>query len=537
MSTKEVSDAFYTKYPLEQHDYPARFKKIASLCTGHVLDLGCGTGTLTKYYAGKYTGFDISPVACALARKNRRKDATFIEKDITTPLNDVIPVPDTIVIAETLEHIKDDKTLFGNLEAWSRIGTKWVISVPNGDRVPDPDHVRTFTIPELRKKLSLYGRVRFYNWEGAIDRIICSVDVGSFEEPLVGLSMIVWNEAVGLERAILSCIDFVDEIFISVDSKTTDSTNEIARRYADEHRHHTWHNDFSRARNEAQLGMKSKWIFFVDGHEFVKSYPVLKDKLDDKHDGFMVRVEMENGGHFFYPRLYRNGIEFKNRVHNLIQTKNVELMPDLVIVHDRITGLAPEQRANRLKQRSRMMPWIFTLNLLKNPNDLRSRYYLARYYQDRKKWTAALRHYRLYLEKTENNTEGYQAAYQAHICALALESYKRALEFLDACDKMAPLRWETYKRRGMIYLEMQNWSQAIINLGAALNESPQKGFDSPEAKLDWHTYERLGFAYFQVYQFKLAEQAWQNALEKDPPEQMKELIKKRLQFIGRIKAK
>jgi tetratricopeptide (TPR) repeat protein len=261
----------------------------------------------------------------------------------------------------------------------------------------------------------------------------------------------------------------------------------------------------------------------------------LREALGDKHDGYMIKITMEAKNHFFYPRLYKNGIQFKNKIHNLVQTKDVGFLPQLEIFHDRDGGLAPSQREARAKQRSRMMPWIFTWNIIKDPSDLRSRYYLARYYQDAKKWDVALRHYRIYLEKTTNPTESYQAAYQAHICALALEDYKRALEFLDFCELAAPLRWETYKRKGMIYLEKKNWSQALINLEAALKESPQIGFDSPEPKIDAHTMERIGFVYFQLKDLKSAKDTFEKALKLSPPAHMEQLLKKRIDFIDRLK--
>lgn len=535
MSTKADVDEFYTKYPLEVHDFPARFKKISEIASGSLLDAGCGTGTLSKYYKGEYLGVDLSEVAIQKACENRRKDANFQVADITKLLDLRNEIFDTIVLGEMLEHVREDDNIFHNLEKHSRIGTKWIITVPNANRVPDPDHVREFTIPVLREKLSKFGTVRFYNWEGAFARIMCSVEVGVFKEPKIGLAMMVWNEERGIERAVLSALELVDEIHISVDTKTTDNTRALARLYADVYKEHKFKDDFSKARNSTHAGMKSEWIFFIDGHEYVQPHPDVREKLSKEKDGYMIKVIMESGGSFFYPRLYRNGIQFKNRIHNLIQTKNVELLPELTIIHDRDNGLAPSQREARAKQRSRMMPWIFTWNLLKNPSDLRSRYYLARYYQDAKKWHVAMRHYTIYLEKTSNPTEAYQAAYQAHMCALATENYAKALEFLDFCELAAPMRWETYKRKGMIYIEKQNWPQAIINLEASLKESPQIGFDSPEPKQEAHTRERLGFAYYQVGDFLQAKKHWQDALEHKPPKGIVALLEKRISFINALR--
>ena len=96
----------------------------------------------------------------------------------------------------------------------------------------------------------------------------------------ISLVMIAKNEGKGLERAIISCKDFVDKIYISVDTKSTDQTLEIAKQYADVIIEHEWKNDFSAARNNIQKQVKTKWCLMLDGHEYVKEYSNLEKALE-----------------------------------------------------------------------------------------------------------------------------------------------------------------------------------------------------------------------------------------------------------------
>jgi len=68
---------FFSNSPLNIHDQPERHQTVEKLCRGVVLDIGCGTGSLSEYYKGEYIGFDISKVAIEKAKEGRRKDAKF----------------------------------------------------------------------------------------------------------------------------------------------------------------------------------------------------------------------------------------------------------------------------------------------------------------------------------------------------------------------------------------------------------------------------------------------------------------------------
>ncbi len=165
-NSKKYYDEFFKKFGAKVHDDPVRLSAIAKLCVGSVADFGCGTGALTDFYDGIYSGFDISDVAIEFASATRRVSAGFESGDLTDPAFQIKEKFDTVVLAEFLEHIEDDKEIFSKIKTILGSAGRIIISVPNGNRIPDESHVRTFTVPELRKRFSKIGKVKFHNYLG-----------------------------------------------------------------------------------------------------------------------------------------------------------------------------------------------------------------------------------------------------------------------------------------------------------------------------------------------------------------------------------
>jgi hypothetical protein len=86
--------------------------------------------------------------------------------------------------------------------------------------------------------------------------------------PTVSVCMIVRDNERTLERAIKSIIPVADEIVI-VDTGSTDSTLEIARKYTDRIYHFDWIDDFAAARNEALKHATKDWILSIDSDEIL----------------------------------------------------------------------------------------------------------------------------------------------------------------------------------------------------------------------------------------------------------------------------
>jgi SAM-dependent methyltransferase len=524
-------DKFYKKFPVNQHDlapiHATRHAFTASLCRGRVLDVGCGTGNLADYYFGPYTGIDISEVAIKEAKQIRRKDAIFYNFDALCWETHIPETFDTIVISEVLEHLTDDKILSLAIENWAKPGARLIITCPNGPRVPDPSHVRELTIPQLRKKLSIFGKVKFYDWPGATQQIVCTVDLGQKNDELVSLVMIAKDEEKGLEQAVLSCIEFVDNIVISVDSKSSDTTLKIASLYADELKTHVFDDDFSKARNSAHEGVKTKWILFLDGHEYVAKSENLEKFLDLDVEGLLVPVEMENNFIFHNARFYKTGVHFEGKVHEQQQCKNTYFYPDFLIKHNRFNAQSDESISARYQQRDDMVPRILGEELKKNPKNIRALFHLAIHCQSKKEYKKALAFYRRYLKLSKNPQERWVVLFHCCLCQMVLGRKRRAFWCASRAEKEMPGRWEIQKLKGMMFFESKKYTKALEFLNSSFHENPFSVLYRPMPREDAGTWNLIGECFFNIYNFDKASIAFARASELAKDEKQKEFFKQR----------
>ena len=164
-------DAFYQLHGADIHSGYGRHQAIADLVEGpRILDIGCGTGDLLLLLQNngyELYGTDISQVALDMAQKRGVK----AELHQTTPEGTF----NTIVIAQVLEHVADDRMFI--LEAVERLmpNGKLIISVPNNGRIPSPDHKRNYTVKSLRELLVEIGEPELHSWSGEQNRILMSV--------------------------------------------------------------------------------------------------------------------------------------------------------------------------------------------------------------------------------------------------------------------------------------------------------------------------------------------------------------------------
>ena len=144
----------------------------------------------------------------------------------------------------------------------------------------------------------------------------------------ISCCMIVKNEEEFLEQCLNSIKDYVDEIII-VDTGSTDSTIDIAKRFTDKVYFHLWENSFSKARNQALQYATGDWIFQIDADEELMegSGKRLRQVIEDAKEVDVVYVKIfcsySNGAkkslHNF-ERLFKNNgvIHYEGSVHNRV---------------------------------------------------------------------------------------------------------------------------------------------------------------------------------------------------------------------------
>jgi len=523
--SKEIYNDFFNHYGPRVHHAPIRSNETAKLCKGRVLDIGCGTGALSDFYKLQYTGVDISDVAIKMAKNIRREDANFIACKASELDQHLEAKFDTIVMAEFLEHIQDEDFNFSMIQKFCKPDTRIIISVPNGDRIPDKTHVREFTVPELRKKFKDLGKINFHNWEGFFARILMTIDLGEKNDDLLSLMMTVKNEEKGLEKAILSAINYVDNIVIAVDNNSTDQTLNIARRYADTVKQFDWEDSFAKARNLTQEGIKTKWVVMLDGHEYIESVGDLKNVLDKDLDGLSIKVVLENGFNFYFPRIVRNYIKWENDVHNNPKAKDCAVLPGFIIKHDRENLQSEQSTMMRNVQREIMINKIMGGKLKKDKKDIRARFYLAQHENYQRNFKSALKNYKTYLKYSKNKEERWLVYYEISTIYLTLGKHFKGLWYAMKAGEELPGRWENYYMLARAYA-MAGWTvKAVENFTDSMTQNVKAHVYNPIKQDCAETWNLIGMCFFKGKFYRKSQIAFQRAAEIEKDDNKKNLMK------------
>ncbi len=156
-SRKHVTER-YTPGDGEDEYFESYTKVLLPLCTGRVLDIGCGHGYLTSRIADLKAVTHVTGTDKQIFREEQR-DKIFYWKITTEDLvnTDNMGQFDTIISTEHIEHVGwrvQDKLL-----DWIRSvlapGGKFIGSMPGPDDAanPNPYHLKTFTLEEWRDRL------------------------------------------------------------------------------------------------------------------------------------------------------------------------------------------------------------------------------------------------------------------------------------------------------------------------------------------------------------------------------------------------
>lgn len=163
----------------------------------------------------------------------------------------------------------------------------------------------------------------------------------------LSLCMIVKNEEDVLERILLQAKRFADEIII-VDTGSTDSTIEIAKRHTDKVFEFKWENDFSKARNFAFSLGSCDYLMWLDADDYITDANVekiqkLKQSTKDI-DIYLCKYNMDfdtdNHPHLTFnrERILKRERNFKWQgvVHEVIQPSGKIVNTDIEIEHRKL---------------------------------------------------------------------------------------------------------------------------------------------------------------------------------------------------------
>jgi len=350
----------------------------------------------------------------------------------------------------------------------------------------------------------------------------------------IALVMVVKNEEKGLEKAILSCKDFVNEIVIVVDNSSTDRTLEIAKKYATTLKTFDWCDDFAWARNFAHQGVKTDWILFLDGHEYVENCDNLREYLDKSVDGLLVRIRMETGAEFNNARIYKNGVQFYGRVHEKQNCSQVVLYPKFIIQHNRLGGQDPVSAEIREKQRDDQIPRILGAEIKANPKNIRASFHLVLYYLSKNNLKKAHKYQKLYLKYSKLSGERYYILFSRALSLLSLGKLWRAFWCVSMAEIEEPNRWETEKLKGLIFFERGKFEKALTCFVNSFNPNTKRHAYIPWSRDDAGTWNLIGECFYRRRIFDKASTAFKMASEQAIDEKQKDFFLKRSKIMLEI---
>jgi glycosyltransferase involved in cell wall biosynthesis/ubiquinone/menaquinone biosynthesis C-methylase UbiE len=141
-----------------------RFAVTAPLCSGDVLEVGCGNGDLSSViamHADRLFGVDIDPITIELARYKMYRyglDNCYFALADGSRLEFAENSFDTVVLTEVLQQVMNPQLLIEEAIRVCKPEGKIVIGVPKGYSIPDPTHKKIITKDMLLEFTESYNQ-------------------------------------------------------------------------------------------------------------------------------------------------------------------------------------------------------------------------------------------------------------------------------------------------------------------------------------------------------------------------------------------
>lgn len=252
--------------------------------------------------------------------------------------------------------------------------------------------------------------------------------------------MIVKNEEKHLAACLESVKNIVDEIVI-VDTGSTDTTLEIAKKYSAKIFHFEWINDFAAARNFALENSSGDWILYLDADERLKSTSVnelkrlTKFKKREAYKCIINNIDEINSrpSVMTYTRLFPNDkrVRFEGKVHEQIESSllkcNYQIKNSRIEIDHYGYNLTKDDLKNKAKRNLAI--------LLKQYEETESSYYafhLGQTYAILNEKDNAIKYFTIALSDPKLGKESCSLAYRyLAIDNAGRQNYAKASELID----------------------------------------------------------------------------------------------------------
>jgi glycosyltransferase involved in cell wall biosynthesis len=289
--------------------------------------------------------------------------------------------------------------------------------------------------------------------------------------PTLSVCMIVKNEAKNLPRLLNSIKGLADEVII-VDTGSTDNTVEIAQRHDAKTYYFEWCDDFSAARNESLKYAVKDYILWLDGDDEIEQaeHRKIKEHIK-KHFGSAIYLKLKNAHateetEATQLRMFPNhkGIKFSGRVHEQIffsiQEKGIPFSTcyGTVIHHGYEESGEAIEKLNRNKK-------IQEKELLENPDNIYTYFYLARTHKGLGQFEEALENYLIFIERGKDKpiTTGLDiykiAILEAAQMLGSVRSVKDAIDLIEKWRSNFPEFKLFNFTLGQIYFHLNNYER------------------------------------------------------------------------------
>ncbi|WP_419892890.1 glycosyltransferase [Oceanobacillus kimchii] len=320
----------------------------------------------------------------------------------------------------------------------------------------------------------------------------------------ISLCMIVKNEEDVLQR-ILSCAKrFCDEIII-VDTGSTDTTMDIARKYTDKIYEFEWVDSFAKARNFSFSKATKDYILFLDADDIIDDKNIgeiikLKSKLESTYDvvtmKYITATDEYGNPTFSFKRhrlvkRSRNFLWYGN-VHEYLAVNGKVLDTEISIIH-KPTSINKKDSNRNIKIYEKMIKEEVEFT----PRDL---FYYANELKDHKRYQEAIDKYVAFLVTREGWIEDNIRAciYMAN-CYQILEQYEKEIDCLLQSLSFDIPRPEVSCRLGDLYKKRLQYQKAIVWYKIALEKEAENnmGFQLKDYST-WYPHLQLCVCYWHI---------------------------------------
>lgn len=293
--------------------------------------------------------------------------------------------------------------------------------------------------------------------------------------------MIVKNEEDNLERCLKSAEGIADEIII-VDTGSTDSTVELAKKYTSDIYFFQWINDFSAARNFSISKANGDWILILDGDDEISSKH--KDDIRELTKNTSIDVYSFNTLNFtnendtqnliynINPRLFQNkpGYKYEGAVHNQLLSVIKRVNPNFamkVVPIDIYHYGYLQTNVDKKHKRERNMS-ILLSQLEKNPEDTFALFNMGNEYYALNNSKEAFNYY-LKAHKTTEPRMGFypKLVIRMLLCCEELKLYDDIYKYAATALEYYPEFTDLYYIRGFINHFLGRPTAAVSDLEKA----------------------------------------------------------------------